>query len=90
MTTAPGPDPEPELDPTLADLAEEVTRRLLAGERGAAEACVARNPGSAGPLRALLPTLHGLVGLGRSVARGRGNVPRPIPPRTPSPEDFDP
>lgn len=57
-------------DPTLPDQAEEITRRLLSGETIDVETC-------AGSIRELLPTMHDLAQLGRSVARDRGYSPPP-------------
>ncbi len=54
-------------DPVLAGLTEQITRRLQAGEEVDADDYAALHPACDGPLRSLLPTLHSLVELGRSV-----------------------
>lgn len=61
----------PEGDSRLAELTEEITRRLLAGEAFDAEAYVAQHPDCAEPIRDLLPTMHHLVELARIVAHER-------------------
>jgi serine/threonine-protein kinase len=54
-------------DPALAELAEEMTRRLQSGERVDVEDYVARYPDWAGQIRRLVPVLRGMVEIGRSV-----------------------
>jgi hypothetical protein len=63
------------VDPVLAGLTEQVTRRLQSGEAVDADDYADQYPAWAGPLRGLLPTLHGLAALGRSVARRRAHRP---------------
>jgi eukaryotic-like serine/threonine-protein kinase len=60
-----------EPDPRLADLAEEITRRLQSGEAVDVDAYAKLHPDRVGPIRALLPTMHDLIELGRTVARER-------------------
>lgn len=71
------PPPGSDVDPALSELTEEITRRLLSGEPVDLEAYAGRHPGFAGSIRELLPTMHGLVELGRSVARARSCSPPP-------------
>jgi serine/threonine-protein kinase len=59
-------------DPALADLAEEVTRRLQAGEAFDPDDYEARHPQWAGQIRRLLPILEEMAELARSVAGGFG------------------
>jgi hypothetical protein len=72
-----GPDAgetDPDLaavDPALADLTEQITRRLQAGERVLAEDYIARYPAWAEPIRRLFPAVRDLVRLGRGAARNR-------------------
>jgi hypothetical protein len=75
----PSGPPSPEGNPRLAELTEEITRRLLAGEAFDADAYVAQHPDCAGPIRDLLPTMHHLVELGRIVARECQGGPRSDP-----------
>jgi serine/threonine-protein kinase len=63
------------VDPVLAGLAEQVTRRLQSGEVVDPDDYADQYPSWAGPLRGLLPTLHSLAALGRSVARRRIHRP---------------
>jgi hypothetical protein len=63
-------------DTTLAELTEEITRRLQSGESVEAAAYAKQHPEWVGPISELLPTLHELVDLGRSVGRGRGLDPQ--------------
>ncbi|SIO58866.1 hypothetical protein SAMN05444166_5840 [Singulisphaera sp. GP187] len=72
----PSVPPTPYGDSRLAELTEEITRRLLAGEAFDAEAYVAQHPDCAGPIRDLLPTMHHLVELARIVACERPEGPR--------------
>jgi hypothetical protein len=58
-------------DPLLARLAEQVTRRLQAGERVDADDYIDRYPARAGSIRGLLSVLHELAALGRSIAGRR-------------------
>jgi serine/threonine-protein kinase len=53
-------------DPLLADLVEEITDRLQAGESVDLEAYSARHPGRADELRRLLPALEMLAAAGSS------------------------
>ncbi|WP_165233732.1 hypothetical protein [Aquisphaera insulae] len=55
----------------LADLTEEISGRLLSGEPFDAESYIARHPSCAGPIVDLLPTIHHLADLGRTLAHGR-------------------
>ena len=55
----------------LAEVTEEIARRLQSGESLEVDAIADQYPHSAGPIRELLPTLNDLVELGRSVALGR-------------------
>ncbi len=66
----------------LAELTEEITRRLQAGEVFDAEAYVARHSECAESIRDLMPTMHDLVELGRSLARRAPGPPAngPIAP----------
>jgi hypothetical protein len=75
---APGVEP----DPALAELADEVARRLLRGESVDPSSYDALHPGESGPIRALLPTMEGLAELGRSVALGRDVTRRTDHPHT--------
>jgi serine/threonine-protein kinase len=58
-----------DLDPALAELAEEITLRLQAGEAVDLDDYAARHPQWAGPIRRLMPCLREMADLGRSVAR---------------------
>jgi hypothetical protein len=69
-------------DTTLAELTEEITRRLQSGESVEAATYANQHPEWVGPLSELLPTLHELVDLGKSVRRGRGLEPDPFRPTT--------
>ncbi len=80
--------PNPETNPKLAELTEEITRRLLAGEPFDEDAYVAQHPDCAEPIRDLLPTMLHLVELGRTVARERQNAPRPDPSHPLTKEDH--
>ena len=55
---------EGEVDPALAELVEEVTRAVQAGEPVEIDELVARMPAHAEMLRRLLPALRQLAGLG--------------------------
>jgi serine/threonine-protein kinase len=57
------------LDPELAELAEEITRRLQAGDAVDLDDYGARYPEWAGPIRRLMPVLREMAELGRSVTR---------------------
>ena len=67
------------LSPRLAEVAEEITRRLQGGERIRAEDYVARYPNMEDPIRRLIPTLLDLAlsGCGRA---GLRVAPRVSPP----------
>ncbi|QEH34821.1 hypothetical protein OJF2_33660 [Aquisphaera giovannonii] len=82
----PGPL-HPQGEARLAELTEEITGRLLAGESFDAESYLARHPSCAGPILDLLPTIHDLADLGRTLASGRRRpAPRPAqPPRREGP-----
>lgn len=67
--------PHPEPDHKLAELTEEITRRLLAGEAFDAEAYVSQLHECAGPIRELLPTMHQMTEVSRNVARRRQSEP---------------
>jgi hypothetical protein len=58
-------------DPALAELAEQITRRLQAGDPVGADNFIDRYPALAGSIRVLLPTLHDLAELCRSLALER-------------------
>src|SRR5438067_8870757 len=62
QVTTPGPCEA--ADPVLAELVEEVTDRLQAGESVDLEALAARHPGRADELRRLLPALEMLAAAG--------------------------
>jgi serine/threonine-protein kinase len=62
-----------DLDPVLAELADEITHRLQSGERVDVEAYVARHPDLAGPIRRLMPVLREMADLGRTVEPDRGS-----------------
>ena len=64
------------LDPELAELAEEITRRLQAGDVVDPEDYAARHPEWAGSIRRLMPILREMADLGRSVV-GAGDE-RPL------------
>jgi hypothetical protein len=55
----------------LAELTEQITRRLQGGVGVDLEEYVRRHPRCAGPIRRLLPTLLGLASLGRATEPGR-------------------
>ena len=55
----------------LAELSEQITRRLQAGDPVEADDFLDRYPSCSAPIRGLLPTLRELAELGRSVSRGR-------------------
>ena len=59
----------------LAELTEEITRRLEAGEPVNGDD-LGDNPACAGPIRQLLPTLRTMVSLGEQVAREEGSRTR--------------
>jgi hypothetical protein len=59
-------------DPVFLELAEQVTRRLQAGELVDAGDYVRSYPQWAGTIRKLLPTMHDLVDYARAVDRDRG------------------
>lgn len=61
-----------EVDPALAALAEQITRRLESGDPVDVEEYARRYPTWAGSIRGFFPTLRQLVALGRSASRGRG------------------
>jgi serine/threonine protein kinase/tetratricopeptide (TPR) repeat protein len=65
-------------DAALAELAEEMTRRLESGERVDVEDYVARYPDWAGPIRRLVPVVRGMVEMARSVdpVRAAGEAER--------------
>ncbi|MDR3636576.1 MAG: serine/threonine-protein kinase [Isosphaeraceae bacterium] len=60
------------LDPALADLAEEITERLQAGETFDPDDYEVQHPQWAGQIRRLLPVLREMAELARSVAGGLG------------------
>jgi hypothetical protein len=65
-------DAEPitwETDPGLARLAEQITRRILAGEEVLAEDYIARYPQWAESLCGLFPAMRVLSDLGRTINR---------------------
>jgi serine/threonine protein kinase len=59
------------LDPVLAELAEEITRRLQVGEAVDADEYTARHPGLAAAIRRLLPILREMAEFARSAGRDR-------------------
>jgi hypothetical protein len=65
----------PEVSPALAELTDEITRQLQAGESVDTETYAALHPDCAEPIRALLPTMQDLVKLGQIVARERLDSP---------------
>ncbi len=74
-------DPEDEINPAtddvlvLAELTEEVSRRLESGE-SVNGGDLGDNAGSSGAIRQLLPTLRTMVALGDQVAREEGSRTR--------------
>lgn len=67
-----------EIDPTgddegspLAELSEQITRKLQAGDPVEAGDFLERYPACSTPIRRLLPTLRELAELGRSISRDR-------------------
>jgi hypothetical protein len=64
------PAGSPSQSASLADLIEELTNRLQAGEAVDLEACAAKYPQHAGALRELLPALQVLAGMSGSPAPG--------------------
>ena len=70
-----------ETNPRLAELTDEITRRLQAGEVIDAEAYAALHPDCAGTIRELLPTMHQLIELGRTVAHESQSESQPESPR---------
>jgi hypothetical protein len=64
-------EPVGELEPELAELADQITRRLLDGEVISDDARVGSNPACDDPIRRLLPALRTLVAVGQKVARDR-------------------
>jgi hypothetical protein len=82
-----GPDDDSSLtavDPALAELTEQITLRLQAGERVLAEDYITRYPDWAGPIRRLFPAVRDLVRLGRTVAGERDGAPVAGPPSSDS------
>lgn len=77
------------VDPATAELAEEITRKLQAGEPVLVDAILERHPAQAGALLDVLPTLGRLAELGRALAPEsprravRGGSPNKT--RTPTP-----
>jgi hypothetical protein len=59
----------------VAELTEEITRRLEAGEPLNGDD-LGDNPACAGPVRQLLPTLRTMLSLGEQVAREEGSRAR--------------
>lgn len=57
---------EPDRDERLADLADELARRLAAGDEQAAERFLTENPNEASELRALLPAAKLMANIGHS------------------------
>ncbi len=60
-----------ELDPAFIDVADQITRRLQAGDEIDVRDYVRRYPQWACAILELLPTMHGLVAYGRAVDRDR-------------------
>ncbi len=65
-------NPIADLDPELAVLAEEITRRLEAGEPVSAGECFSDNPACDEPIRRLLPAMQTMVSLAAHLAREEG------------------
>jgi hypothetical protein len=63
------------VDPILAELTEQLTRKLQAGEVVDVEDWCRRYPRCAGPIRRLLPTLRQLAGLDPATEPCRGKHP---------------
>lgn len=61
---------------SLAQLTEEVTRRLESGESVNAAECLTTTAADTGPIRELLPTLQAMVSLGEQIAREAGSRTR--------------
>lgn len=74
-----GGPPQADRIPRLDELTDEITRRLQAGEAFDADAYCAQYAEWAEPVRDLLPTMHDLIELGRTVAllRRAGAEPGP-------------
>jgi|GEM_PF-6154980 len=66
-----------EQGPSLADLTEEITRRLQMGETVDIEAYVNAHPHCAVSIRELFPTMHDLVELGKSTGHNRSEPSQP-------------
>jgi hypothetical protein len=52
----------------LAELAEQVTQRIQAGEPENGDGGIAINPDSVSPIRELLPTLRAMISAGEPIA----------------------
>jgi serine/threonine protein kinase len=81
--TVAGPEQTGAEDPVLADLVEELTARLQAGEPADLEALAGRHPEYAGRLRALLPALQALAGASApasSASRDKKLLASPVDP----------
>jgi WD40 repeat protein/serine/threonine protein kinase len=68
----------PPSDPALADLFDELVRRVQAGEHVDLDDYIQRHPTRADELRRVFPAIEMLVELGRSSASRPGPVPTPI------------
>jgi hypothetical protein len=60
----------------LAELAEEITRRIEAGEPLNGDGITGMDPARVTRIRALLPTLHAIVAAGEQIAREDGAIAR--------------
>jgi serine/threonine protein kinase/Flp pilus assembly protein TadD len=67
--------PSRDVDRALADLVEEIARKLQAGESVDVDAYLRRHPDYAGQLSGLLPAIQVLADLGQSAARGDARMP---------------
>ena len=71
MTDFGANDPASDEGSPLAELSEQITRRLQAGDPVEADDFLDRYPSCSAPIRGLLPTLRELAELGRSISRDR-------------------
>jgi hypothetical protein len=65
-------------DPALAEVAEQITRRLQAGQTIDEDDYVRRHPTLAAPIRLLMPAICGLAELGQLFPRRRPGGDRRI------------
>jgi hypothetical protein len=66
----------------LADLTEQITRRLQEGEEVELEACARSDPRCAGPIRRLFPVLRLLASLKRAIEPRDVKRPPSVSPRS--------